>query len=276
MKKYLILVMMLVFAGATINCGNRPVPQGAFRVKTRAKVHLFGIPLPFSIPNPNIAVNLKTTTPAGSAGTTGTVTEFAQGGGFVPTDGGGIYDAANAVIPALWNARIAPNQSRCSAPLSNPFAFSASDKSVHKLSCKWNVVITFLVEPTAVAVGSGFHPLTYVPSDSLTGIRIKSTGDFANFKSFEASDLTALYYRRVDGEDYVLDGEKPVLNVSPDGTYVEIPVPTYTFNSGLKQYRILIQENGVNETYVGHGELNVSYGIERNCPGIGRTCNGDN
>jgi len=278
MKKYVILVLLVAFAGFIVNCGNRPIQQGAFRVKTRGKIHLFGFPLPFSVPNPNIAINLKLTATPAPGTFNGNVSEFNPGGSFVSTDGGGIFDASNAVIPAVWNARIAPNQSRCSAPVSNPFSFSASNQSTHKLNCKWNVQISFLTSPQAVAVGLGMHPATYVPAattipaNSLTAVDNQPGGPFAAFKGFSAAQLKALYYRQVDGEDYVLDGEKPVTSISADGTSIVIPVPNYTSNSGLKHYRILIQEDGVNEIYVAHGEVDVSYGIRRECNGTGRTC----
>lgn len=280
MKKYLILFVLLAFAGVTLNCNTRPVPPNSFRVKTRGKVHLFGIPLPLSIPNPNIAVNLKTSTTAGTAGTTGTIAEFNPGGAFVSTDGGGIFDAVNAVLPAVWNARIAPNQSRCSAPVSNPFAFTASNGSTHKLNCKWNVIATFLIEPGQVAVGVGEHLEDFIPAssltpaNSLTGIMVSGGG---GFKRLSAQQLKVEYYRNVSGEDYVLDGEKPVTSVALGGSSIVVPVPTYVSNQGIHHYRILIKEdNGVDEIYVAHGEMDVSYPVRRNCPGTGRTCNGEN
>lgn len=273
MKKYLILITLLVFAGLTINCGSPPIPQGAFRVRTKAKVHLFGIPLPFSVPNPGIAINLKLTATPPAGTYTGTVGEFNQGGGFVPTDGSGIFDANNAIIPAIWNGRIAPNQSRCSAPVSNPFSFAASNGSKHNMNCKWNVQISFLVQPNAVAVGLGdvpegfVHASTTTPSNSLTGILNKEYG-----KRYSASDLKALYYRQVSGEDYILEGEKSVTSISADGTSFVVPVPNYHSNQGIHHYRILIKEHGTNEIYLGHGEMDVSYMVRRNCPGSGNTC----
>jgi hypothetical protein len=251
MKKFISLTIFVILAGITLNC-NHPIPQNAFRVQTRGKFHLFGIPLPFSIPNPNIAINLKTNTTAGTAGTTGTITEFSQGGAFVTTDGGGNFDAVNAVIPAPYNAKIAPNQSRCSVPTSSVFPFNAVAGGKTKLDCKFNIQITFLVQP-------GYVDLSTPGSsgNSLTGTLAKTINNEVIF--LNAQNLKILYYRQVSGEDYLLDGEKLPNWISADGTTVEMPLPDYTSNHGLQHYRLLIVEDGPQDIYLGHGELDVQY-----------------
>src|SRR5262245_19652656 len=138
MKKYALFLILAVLSGITISCSG-PVPTNAFRVKTRGKFHLFGFPLPFSVPNPNIALNLKTNTPAGTAGTTGTVTEYNPGGLNVETDLGGKFDAVNSVVPAGWNAKVAPNQSRCTTSPVPIVSFNAVWGGTYKLNCKWNI-----------------------------------------------------------------------------------------------------------------------------------------
>lgn len=251
MKKFVLLMIFAILAGVTLNCSG-PVPQNAFRVKTRGKFHLFGLPLPFSVPNPNIAINLKTSILPGTAGTIGTISEFNPGGAFVTTDGVGKFDAVNAVIPAPYNAKVAPGQSTCSAPTSSVFPFSAVAGGTYKIDCKFNIQINFLIEP-------GYIDLSTVGSagNSLTGTQVKTIENKAVF--LNAQNLKILYYRQESGEDYVLEGEKFPNWVSDDGTIMEIPVPNFYSNHGLQFYRILIVQDGVQDVYIGHGELSVDY-----------------
>jgi hypothetical protein len=251
MKKFVLLMIFTILAGITISC-NKPVPPNSFRVKTRGKFHLFGIPLPFSVPNPGIAINLKTATAPNTPGTTGTINEFNPGGAFVNTDIGGRFDAVNAVLPAPYNAKVAPNQSRCTAPASAIISFSATNGSIHKINCKFNIQVNLLVEP-------GFVDLTgnSTTGNSLTGISGKAANDEALF--LNAQNLKILYYRQVDGEDYELDGEKPALEVSPDGTQVQIALPDYYLNHGYVHYRLVVVEDGNADVYLSHGELDVEY-----------------
>lgn len=264
MKKYLILIVLTAFAGITLSCGNSLVPQGAFRIKTRGKVYLNGRSVPLSIPNPNILVKLKTLTPAGTNGTTGTNTEFYPGEEYASTDDSGVFDAVDAVLPAEWNGRIAPNQSRCSSPVSNPFYFSVTDKTTHKVECAWTIYRNFIVEPAAVAVGGGIHPPNFVSAKSLTGILVKSKNGSPYFRRFNELQLKALYYKQIDGEDYELEGEKTVISISDSGENIVIPIPDFRNNEGIVHYRILIKDNSDDsDVYAGHSELDVSYGTLR-------------
>ncbi len=244
-------MILAILAGINLNC-NSPIPQNAFRVKTRGKFHLFGIPLPFSVPNPNIAINLKTNIMPGTAGTIGTIPEFNPGGAFVSTDGGGKFDAVNAVIPAPYNAKIAPGQSTCSAPVSSVFPFNAVAGGTYKINCKFNIQINFLIEPDNIDLSTPGST-----GNSLTGTQVKTADLKAVFNN--AQNLKILYYRQESGEDYVLDGEKLPNWVSPDGTIMEIPIPNYFSNYGYQHYRILIVEDGSQDVYLGHGELDVVY-----------------
>lgn len=252
MKKYVLFILVTMLLGITVGC-RRPVPPNAFRVQTRGKFHLFGIPLPISVPNPGISINIKTSTMPGTAGTTGNLTEFNPGGAFVPTDIRGNLDAVNAVMPAPWNAKVAPNQSRCSAPASATIPFYATVGQTYKINCKFNIQISFLVQP-------GFVDLTDENSTGnppLSATQIKTINGEALF--LNAQNIKVLYYRHVGGEDYVLDGEKAVTSISPDGTSVDIPVPDYYSNHGYARYALILKEDGDNDVYLGHGELDVSY-----------------
>ncbi len=265
MRKYLVLIALTAFAGISLNCGNSLVPQSAFRVKTRGKLYLNGSSsaIPFSIPNSGIFIRLKTGTPSGTAGTTGTISEF-DPSGYVSTDAGGNFDAPDAVMPATWSVRIAPGQSRCTNPEANPFSFTVSNGTTQKVDCKWYILRTFLVQPNAIAVGDGLHPPDFVSAKTLTGILVKSNNGSAIYRRFSNWDLKVQYYKQIDGEDYEFEGEKLTLGVSDNGDYVSIPVPDYTQNEGIVHYRILIQEiYGDSELYVGHGELDISYGRGR-------------
>jgi hypothetical protein len=268
MKKIALLMMLVILAGFTLNC-NPPVPQNAFRVKTRGKFHLFGIPLPFSIPNPNIALNLKTNLAPGAPGTTGSVNEYNPGGANIETDLGGKFDAVNAVLPAPWNAKVAPNQARCTTSNVPILSFNAVAGGVYKIRCKWNIQVDLLVEP-------GFVDLTQSGPPSLTGIMVNGGGGKPLFRN--AQNIKIRYYRQDDGEDYELDGEKSPISGSPDGNSLLIPVPDYYSNYGLVHYRILIVEDGVNDVYLAHGEFDVVYPPEpcppRHCP-IGKHWDSD-
>lgn len=257
MKKYVLFVILAIVAGITINCSSS-VPQNAFRVKTRGKFHLFGIPLPFSVPNPNIALNLKTSTMPGAPGTMGAVNEFNPGGLNVQTDLGGKFDAVNSVVPAGWNAKVAPNQSRCTGAQAPIVSFNAVWGGVYKLNCKWNIQISLRIQPEFVELGGG--------GNSLTGVLAKNFNDEPLF--LNSQNLIVQYYKQIDGEDYILEGEKPVSSVSADGTTLEIPLPNYSGNFGYKNYELLIVEDGANDVYIGHGSLQVRYpcGGTHHCP----------
>lgn len=251
MKKIIILTTLLALALVTINC-NRPVPPNSYRMKTRGKLHLFGIPLPFSVPNPGIAINLKTNTPAGTAGTSGTVTEYNPGGGYVNTDAGGKFDAVNAVLPAPWNLKVAPNQSRCTTASSPTLGFNAVAGATYKVNCKWNIQLSLLIEPDFVDLTS-FD----TGGQSLTGITLKGGNGEGIFK--QAQNLKVLYYKQVDGEDYELEREAPPISIAADGTKLVAPVPNNYSNHGLIHYRLLVVEEGVDEVYLAHGEFDVLY-----------------
>jgi hypothetical protein len=251
MKKYVLIMIVALLAGMTLNCST-PVPQNSFRVKTRGKFHLFGIPLWFSVPNPNIALNLKTTTAPGTAGTTGSVSEFNPGGANTETDISGKFDAVNAVLPAPWNAKVAPNQSRCTTANVPTLSFSAVRGGTYKINCKWNIQISLLVEP-------GFVDLTGAGSggNSLTGVNGKSSNEESLFSN--AQNLKIQYYRQVDGEDYVLESTKNPISVSADGTELLMPLPNNYSLHGFQHYRLVVIEDGSNDVYLSHGELGVEY-----------------
>jgi hypothetical protein len=250
MKKYILLTLLTIIATLTLNC-SKPLPSNAFRVRTRGKVHLFGIPLGFSVPNPNIPINLKTTTVAGTAGTTGTIGEWAAGGAFTPTDGGGRFDAVNAIMPAPWTAKVAPNQSLCTN--SPTITFSAVNQGVYNLNCKFNITITFLVQPLTLDL-SGTNP----NSNQVTGTTLKTIGAEKRFANNE--NLKVRYYKQISGEDYAFEGEKSATNVSPDGTEVTFPSPNYYDNNGSVHYLLLVVEDGnTYDPFVGYGEMDVIY-----------------
>ena len=252
MKRIVMLLIFAILAGMTLNCSLPPVPQNSFRIKTRGKFHLFGIPLPFSVPNPNIAINVKMAATTNPPGSTGSVTEFLPGGAFTATNSKGYFDAVNAVVPAPYNLKIAPGQSMCSAPVSSVFPFYAVNGETYKVQCRFNIQITFLVEPGYIdlsTLGSG--------GNSLTGTTVKAAGGKAVF--LNAQNLKVRYYRHESGEDFVLDGEKSVISVSQDGSEILIPIPNYYNNYGSQFYRIVIVEDGSTDTYLGHGELSVEY-----------------
>jgi hypothetical protein len=250
MKKYVLLTLLTIIATLTLNCG-KPLPSNAFRVRTRGKIHLFGIPLGFSVPNPGIPINLKTTTAVGTAGTTGTTGEFAAGGAFVPTDGGGRFDAVNAIMPAPWTAKVAPNQSLCTN--SPTITFSAVNQGVYNLNCRFNITITFLVQPLVLDLSDPNSINTQT-----TGTGTKAISSESRFKSSE--NLKVRYYKQVSGEDYDFEGEVPVTNVSPDGTEVTFPSPGNYTNHGYVHYLILVVEDGnTYDPFVGYGELDVIY-----------------
>ncbi len=250
MKKYLLLTLLTIVATLTLNCG-RPLPSNAFRVRTRGKIHLFGIPLGFSVPNPNIPINLKTATAAGTSGTTGTVGEFAAGGVFVPTDGGGRFDAVNAIMPAPWTAKVAPNQSLCTN--SPTITFGAVNQGIYNLNCKWNITITFLVQPAILDLSN-----QNAGGNTSTGIMGKDLNGAARFTNSE--NLKVRYYKQISGEDYEFEGEVPVTSVSPDGSEITFPSPNYFTNHGFVHYLILVAEDGnTYDPFVGYGEFDVIY-----------------
>jgi hypothetical protein len=251
MKKYILLTLLTIVATLTLNC-SKPLPSNAFRVRTRGKVHLFGIPLGFSVPNPNIPINLKTTTVAGTAGTTGTVGEWAAGGAFVPTDGGGRFDAVNAIMPAPWTAKVAPNQSLCTN--SPTITFGAVNQGIYNLNCKWNITITFLVQPAVLDLSDP----NAVSNPQSTGAQTKGISSEARFTSSE--NLKVRYYKRISGEDYEFEGEVAVTSVSPDGSEITFPSPNYYTNHGFIHYLTLVVEDGnTYDPFVGYGEFDVIY-----------------
>jgi hypothetical protein len=257
MKKYILLTLLTIIATLTLNCG-KPLPSNAFRVRTRGKIHLFGIPLGFSVPNPNIPINLKTTTTAGTAGTTGNVGEWAAGGAFVATDGGGRFDAVNAIMPAPWTAKVAPNQSLCTN--SPTITFGAVNQGVYNLNCKWNITVTFLVQPTVLDLSG-----TSAGSPQVSGTSAKSFGSEARFTNSE--NLKVRYYKQVSGEDYIYEGETPVTSTSPDGTEIFFQPPNYYDNNGLVHYLLLVVEDGnTYDPFVGYGEMDVIYPLEEPTP----------
>jgi hypothetical protein len=251
MKKYVLLTLLTIIATLTINCG-KPLPSNAFRVRTRGKIHLFGIPLGFSVPNPGIPINLKTATTAGTAGTAGTVGEFAAGGAYVATDGGGRFDAVNAIMPAPWTAKVAPNQSLCTN--SPTITFGAVNQGVYNLNCRINITITFLVQPLVLDLSD--PNATSNTQTNATGLKtISSEARFAN-----SENLKVKYYKQISGEDYEFEGEVPVTNVSPDGSEITFPSPNYFNNHGFVHYLILVAEDGnTYDPFVGYGELDVIY-----------------
>lgn len=251
MKKYVTLMIVALLTGITLSCSS-PVPQNSFRVKTRGKFHLFGIPLFFSVPNPNIALNLKTNTAPGTAGTTGSINEFNPGGANIETDIGGKFDAVNAVLPAPWNAKVAPNQSRCTTTNVPILSFNAVSGGTYKINCKFNIQISLLVEPGFVdlsGLGSG--------GNSLTGVVGKSVNQESLFSNTQ--NLKILYYRQVDGEDYELESVKNPVSVSADGAELVMPLPSNYSLYGYQHYRLVVIEDGANDIYLSHGELDVEY-----------------
>lgn len=247
--------MLAVFSIVTLNCSQPPVPNNAFRVKTRGKFHLFGIPLPFSVPNPNIAINLKTNTIAGAPGTVGSVTEFAPGGAFVSTNGSGIFDANNAVLPAVWTAKPAPNQSLCTSSATAQVSFNAVAQGTYKFSCRWNVTVTFLVQPSYVDLSD---PNQNNSGNQLTGVVIKPINSESRFAN--ASNLKVRYYKHLGDEDYELEQEKPVTSISPDGAEAVFPLPSVNDNHGFVHYKLLIVEDDMQyDTFIGYGDLDVIY-----------------
>lgn len=252
MKRIVMLLIFATLAGLTLNCSLPAVPENSFRIRTRGRFHLFGIPLPFSVPNPNIAINLKMAAPTNPPGSTGSVTEFLPGGAFTTTNSRGYFDAVNAVVPAPYNLKIAPGQSMCSAPTSSVFPFYANNGGTYNVQCRFNIQINFLIEP-------GYIDLSTPGSsgNTLNGADTKSIGQKAVFRN--AQNLRIRYYRHESGEDYVLDGEKLPISVSPDGSEMVIPIPDYFANHGLQFYRIVIFEDGATDTYLGHGEVSVDY-----------------
>lgn len=262
MKNLLILSLITISSFISFGCTNFQVQQDSFRVKTRGKIHLYGMPIPLSVPNKNVSIRLRTPTVPGTEGTTGTINEFEPSGLYVSTGEKGEFDAVNAVMPAVWNVRVAPEQSQCGTPLANPYFFSVSAGSSHNIECQWNVQINFQVQPNAIAIGHGNHPPNYTSTKSMTGILVKSIDGSPYYKRLNSSQLKVLYYKQISGEDYELEGEKPILSVSPNGEDIVIPVPNYNINRGIVHYRILIKEVTESvEVYVGHSELNVSYGF---------------
>lgn len=262
MKKILMISFVAILCGITFSCENFQVQQDSFRIKSRGKIHLYGMPMALSVPNHNLSIRLRTTTPAGTEGTIGTVTEFDPNGVYVSTGAKGEFDAEDAVMPTVWTVRVAPEQSQCGTPLANPYSFNVFAGSSHNVDCQWNVQINFQVQPNAIAVGHGNHPPNYTSTKSLTGILVKSINNTQYYKRFNSSQLKVLYYKQINGEEYDLEGEKPILSISANGEDIVIPIPNYTYNRGIIHYRILIKEiTDSNEIYVGHSELDVSYGI---------------
>lgn len=258
MKKIIILTTLLALALITVNC-NKPVPPNSFRMKTRGKLHLFGIPLPFSVPNPGIAINLKTNMTPGTAGTTGTITEFSPGGGYVNTDTGGKFDAINAILPGPWNVKVAPNQSRCTNASSPTLGFSAVAGGTYKLNCKWNIQLSLLIEPSFIDLTN-----TNTGGNSLTGITMSGGNGEGIFKA--AQNIRVQYYKQIQGEEYELESEHNPISVSPDGTQLVAPVPGNYMNSGFVHYRLLVVEDGADEVYLSHGELDVIYPLNEPTP----------
>ncbi len=247
MRKYVYLLLVIIISGLFLNCTSS-VPQNAFRVRTKARIHLFGLPLPISVPNPFVSINIKTTaTPA-----PGKITEYNPGGAFVRTNILGYYDAVNAQLPAPWTAKAAPMQSFCrNAPTAT---FSAVAGQTYKLECKWNITIGFSVQPGMVDLS---HTTSEPPPTSVIGAVQKNLHYFDGM-----NDLKVKYYRQIgDGEDYELDGTKPVTSVSEDGMSLTIPVPNYFLRHyGETHYKLLIVEDeDTYDPFVGLGDLDVIY-----------------
>jgi hypothetical protein len=275
MKKIIILIMLAVFSGITLNCSQPAVPQNSFRVKTRVKFSLGGIPLPFSVPNPEIAINLKTSSTAGTSGTTGTTSEFAPGGGFVVTSGlfsGGYYDAMNAVTPAFWIAKVAPNQNRCrvTAGVTDNVGFNVVNGGTYKINCGANITVQFLVQPSSLDLSNSQN----TGGNGLTGIQVQSGNGEARFAN--ASNLKVRYYKHISGEDYELDQYHPVISVSADGKEAVFPIPEINGNHGLVNYKLLfVEDDSLYDSFIGYGDLQVIFPLADPpppCGGGGEIC----
>lgn len=259
MKKIIAILIFAILAGAITSCSS-PVPQDSFRVQTRKKFNLFGIPLPFSVRLPFVSINLKTTTMQGTPGTTGNRTEFDPGGQYVNSGANANVDAVDAVLPAPWTVKAAPNQTLCAN--SNPTTYSAVAGRKYNFRCNLNIIINFLVEPSIVNLmeqGS-------TPPDSLVGNTDKGSHLFSS-----SQNLTVQYYKEQGSNtgEYDLVDEKPVLEVVNGGIGFRFDMPSSNQTSGIAHYRVLVIDNADRDVYLAHGEFSVYYPLIINPPDPG-------
>lgn len=251
MRKIILLITFTILVGLTANCSG-PVPTNGFRIKSRTKFRIFGIPLPFSVSLPFVQLNLKTTTMPGTAGTTGMKTEYEPGGGFINTGLNAKFDAVgngDPVLPAPWTVKAAPNQAQCGN--SSTTTFMAQAGKSYKFKCFANISIDFLVKPTVVDLTEQGS----TPPNQLEGL---SSQENKLFQS--AQNLTVKYYKQIGStEDYELVDEQPVLGVLNGGTSFTFNMPNTSQTEGYAKYRVLVMENGVSNVYLAHGEFEILY-----------------
>jgi hypothetical protein len=248
MKKIIAILMFAILAGAITSCSS-PVPQDSFRVQTRKKFNIFGIPLPFSVKLPFVSINLKTNTMPGTPGTIGNRTEFDPGGQYVNTGANANFDAVGAVLPAPWTVKAAPNQPHCAS--SNPTTYSAVAGQKYNFRCNLNIIINFLVEPSIVNLmeqGS-------TPPESLEGNTEKGSHLFAS-----SQNLVVQYYKRQGNtEDYELVDEKPVLEIVNNGRGFRFDMPYNEQSYGIAHFRVLVIDEAERDIYLAHGEFQIYY-----------------
>ncbi len=251
MKKTIIIMTFLVLTGIISSGCSSPVPQNEFRIQTRKKFHLFGIPLPFSTKLPFVSINLKTNTMPGSPNTTGTRTEYNPGGQFVNTGLNANFDTfGGAVLPAPWIVKAAPNQALCDS--SSPTTYNAIAGKKYNFRCRANITIDFLVQPSLVNLAEpGSTPPDYLLSEVHKDISLLSA----------SQNLTVQYYKQQgSSEDYELIDEKPVSSIINGGRSFTFEMPDTNQTNGYAHYRVLVVDNVDNkEIYVAHGEFEVIY-----------------